>query len=198
MVNSNLPSSTALSEATENLGPDTDTASATLAHILWALGSNPGFQEELFQDLAVVSFSTDMTTLEGIPRLRACVKEGIGWTGAAAAMLPRLVPEGEVEFYVHFLPEKTVISSSPIWYLHNSVAFLRPKEVDPYRWLMSDGSKVRDDPQRDKFYIPFSKRANICMGAYPRVFRPVELPNRRASVAAVPIERLVVALEPRL
>lgn len=105
MVNSNLPSSTALSEATENLGPGTDTTSASLAHILWVLGSNPHFQEELFQDLAAVSFSTDMTTLENIPRLRACVKEGIRWTGAAAAMLPRLVPEGGAEFYGHFLPE---------------------------------------------------------------------------------------------
>ncbi|TGO68474.1 hypothetical protein BOTNAR_0024g00250 [Botryotinia narcissicola] len=165
MVNSNLPSSTALSEATENLGPGTDTTSATLAHILWALGSNSDFQEELFQDLANVRFSTDMTILEGIPRLRACVKEGIRWTGAAAAMLPRLVPEGGAEFYGHFLPENTVISSSPIWYLHDSVAFPRPKEFDPYRWLTSDGQKIRDDPLRDKFYIPFSKGANICMGA---------------------------------
>ncbi|TGO33366.1 hypothetical protein BHYA_0250g00120 [Botrytis hyacinthi] len=165
MVNSNLPSSTALSEATENLGPGTDTTSATLAHILWALGSNPDLQEELFQDLANVGFSTDMTTLEGIPRLQACVKEGIRWAGAAAAMLPRLVPKGGAEFYGHFLPENTVISSSPIWYLHDSVAFPRPKEFDPYRWLTSDGQKIRDDPLRDKFYIPFSKGANICMGA---------------------------------
>ncbi|KAM0157710.1 hypothetical protein ACHAQE_005848 [Botrytis cinerea] len=236
MVNSNLPSSTALSEATENLGPGTDTTSATLAHILWALGSNPGFQEDLFQDLVTVSFATDMTTLEGIPRLRACVKEGIRWTSAATAMLPRLAPEGGAEFYGHFLPENTVISSSPVWYLHDPVAFPRPKDFDPYRWLTSDGQNIRDDPPRDKFYIPFSKGANICMGAHfaylelflsisqvirnfrvqthpwsqprsypdeakgssPGVFQPVELPNRREWVAAVPTERLMVALEPRL
>ncbi|KAF7947233.1 uncharacterized protein EAE97_004482 [Botrytis byssoidea] len=236
MIKSNLPSSTALSEATENLGPGTDTTSATLAHILWALGSNSDFQEELVQDLANVGFPTDMTTLEGIPKLRACIKEGIRWTGAAAAMLPRLVPEGGAEFYGHFLPENTVISSSPIWYLHDSVAFPRPKEFDPYQWLTPDGQKIRDDPLRDKFYIPFSKGANICMGAHfaylelflsisqvirnfrvhmhPSshhrsysdeekrsslgVFWHVELPNRREWVAAVPTERLMVALEPRL
>lgn len=113
MVKSNLPSSTALSEATENLGPGTDTTSATLAHILWALGSNPDFQEELFQDLADAAFPTDMTALEGIPRLWACVKEGIRWTGAAAAMLPRLVPEGGVEFYGHFLPENVSTLAFP-------------------------------------------------------------------------------------
>lgn len=105
MVNSGLPPLTALSEATENLGPGTDTTSASLAHILWALAHNLSFQEELFQDLAAVSFSADMTSLENIPRLRACVKEGIRWTSAAAAMLPRIVPEGGVEFYGHFIPE---------------------------------------------------------------------------------------------
>ncbi|KAF7952978.1 hypothetical protein EAE96_006200 [Botrytis aclada] len=229
MVNSNLSPSTALSEATENLGPGTDTTSATLAHILWALGSNTGFQDELFQDLAEVSFSTDMTTLEGIPRLRACAKQGIRWTSAATAMLPRLVPEGGAVFYGHFLPENTVISSSPIWYLHDPVAFPRPKEFDPYRWLTSDGQKIRDDPLRDKFYIPFSKGAHFAYlelflsvsqiirnfrvhvhplpqhrysdeeeRSSPGVFRRVEVQNRKEWVAAVPTERLMAALEPRL
>ncbi|KAM0810056.1 putative Cytochrome P450 [Seiridium cardinale] len=166
MVNSGLPPLTALSEATENLGPGTDTTSASLAHILWALAHNPGFQEELFQDLSHVSFSTDMTTLEGVPKLRACVKEGIRWTGAAAAMLPRIVPEGGAEFHGHFLPEGTVVSSSPIWYLYDTVAFPGPKAYDPYRWLTPDGQEMSDDTLRDKFYIPFSKGANICMGAH--------------------------------
>lgn len=95
---------TALSEATENLGPGTDTTSATLAHILWALAHNPGFQDALFADLAAVSFSADMTTLEAVPRLRAAVKEGIRWTGAASAMLPRIVPDGEADLFGYFLP----------------------------------------------------------------------------------------------
>lgn len=104
MVNSGLPPLTALSEATENLGPGTDTTSATLAHILWALAHNPGFQDDLFDDLATVSFSNDMTTLEAVPRLRAAVKEGIRWTGAASAMLPRIVPDGGANLFGHFLP----------------------------------------------------------------------------------------------
>ncbi|KAH6659035.1 cytochrome P450 [Truncatella angustata] len=166
MVNSGLPPLTALSEATENLGPGTDTTSASLAHILWALAHNSAFQEELFKDLAHVSFSSDMTTLENIPKLRACVKEGIRWTGAAAAMLPRIVPEGGVEFYGHFIPEGTVLSSSPIWYLHDHTAFPGPKEFDPYRWLTTDGLTTSEDALRDRFYIPFSKGANVCMGAH--------------------------------
>ncbi|KAI4603364.1 hypothetical protein KJ359_006157 [Pestalotiopsis sp. 9143b] len=165
MVNSGLPPMTALSEATENLGPGTDTTSATLAHILWALAHNPGFQDALFADLAAVSFSADMTTLEAVPRLRAAVKEGIRWTGAASAMLPRIVPDGEADLFGYFLPAGTVVSSSPIWYLHDPVAFPEPKTFDPYRWLTPDGRDSKDDMLRDRFYLPFSKGANVCMGA---------------------------------
>ncbi|KAK6206351.1 hypothetical protein LQW54_007803 [Pestalotiopsis sp. IQ-011] len=165
MVTSGLPPLTALSEATENLGPGTDTTSATLAHILWALAHNPGFQDDLFDDLAAVSFSADMTTLEAVPRLRAAVKEGIRWTGAASAMLPRIVPDGGADLFGYFLPAGTVVSSSPIWYLHDPVAFPEPKTFDPYRWLTSDGRGIKDNLLRDKFYLPFSKGANVCMGA---------------------------------
>lgn len=105
LVRSGLPSLTALAEAKENMGPGTDTTSASLAHVLWALAHNGAFQDELFRDLQQIGFSTDMASLEGVPRLRACVKEGIRWAGAAAAMLPRVVPEGGVMLHGTFLPE---------------------------------------------------------------------------------------------
>ena len=105
LCNSGLHAETALSEAKENLGPGTDTTSATLAHILWALAQNPDYQKALYEDLAAVSFSTDMATLESVARLQACVKEGIRWAGAAAAMLPRIVPPGGIELHGKFIPE---------------------------------------------------------------------------------------------
>ncbi|KAH8658163.1 benzoate 4-monooxygenase cytochrome p450 [Xylariales sp. PMI_506] len=166
LVHSGLPATTALAEAKENLGPGTDTTSASLAHILWALAHNEQFQDDLYRDLSSVAFSTDMTTLEGVARLQATVKEGIRWTGAAAAMLPRLVPEGGIELYGHFIPAGTVMTSSPIWYLQDQTAFPRPEEYDPYRWLNADGKTIKEDVLRDKYYIPFSKGANVCMGAH--------------------------------
>lgn len=105
LCNAGLPSETALSEARENLGPGTDTTSATLAHILWALAHNPSYQDALYDDLAAVGFSTNMTILENIPRLQACVKEGIRWAGAAAAMLPRIAPAGGIVLHGKFIPE---------------------------------------------------------------------------------------------
>ncbi|UPL04164.1 hypothetical protein LCI18_015098 [Fusarium solani-melongenae] len=150
----------------ENLGPGTDTTSATLAHILWALAQNPDYQKALYEDLAAISFSTDMTTLESVPRLQACVKEGIRWAGAAAAMLPRIVPSGGIELHGKFIPGGTVLTSSPIWYQHDKTAFPNPQVYNPYRWLTDDCRRMSEDKLRDRFYIPFSRGANICMGAH--------------------------------
>ncbi|RSL68920.1 hypothetical protein CEP54_002506 [Fusarium duplospermum] len=166
LCKSGLHAETALSEAKENLGPGTDTTSATLAHILWALAQNPDYQKALNEDLAAISFSTDMTTLESVPRLQACVKEGIRWAGAAAAMLPRIVPPGGIELHGKFIPEGTVLTSSPIWYQHDKTAFPNPKVFDPHRWLTDDCKGMSEDKLRDRFYIPFSRGANICMGAH--------------------------------
>ena len=92
MAGSRISPQSALSESKEMLGPGTDTTSATLAHILWALSQNTKLQEELVQELEEAGWSTDMSHLESLPLLVACVKEGIRWAGAAAAMLPRIVP----------------------------------------------------------------------------------------------------------
>lgn len=104
MIQSRLPAQCALSEAKEMLGPGTDTTSATLAHILFGLAHDPAFQGALVRDLALAGWPKDMNALEAIPRLRAAVKEGIRWAGAAAAMLPRVVPDGGKVLAGHFIP----------------------------------------------------------------------------------------------
>ncbi|KAL1614228.1 hypothetical protein SLS56_012160 [Neofusicoccum ribis] len=166
MVRSGLAPQSALSEAKEMLGPGTDTTSASLAHILWALAHNPQYQDDLYSDLSRNGFPEHMSSLEAIPKLKACVKEGIRWAGAAAAMLPRVTPKDGVELRGKFIPGGTILSSSPIWYLRDKTAFPNPEEYDPYRWLTPDGQGVSDGfPLRDKYYIPFSKGSNVCIGA---------------------------------
>lgn len=110
LLKSGLHPQTALCEARENIGPGTDTTSATLAHILYALARNPVYQGKLRSELEALAFPTDVTSLESIPKLRSCVCEGIRWTGAAAAMLPRIVPVGGAWLDGKFLPEGVSIS----------------------------------------------------------------------------------------
>ncbi|KAI3556374.1 cytochrome P450 [Colletotrichum abscissum] len=163
MVSAGVPTQTALSEAKENLGPGTDTTSASLAHILYALSWNPTYQQKLYKDLASRGFPTDFNTLENIPRLRACVKEGIRWAGASVAMLPRVVPKGGVELCGNFVPEGTIVTSSPVWYLRDKYAYPNPELFNPYRWIDDYGLNTTEDVLRDKFYIAFSKGANTCI-----------------------------------
>jgi cytochrome P450 len=187
MLASRLPAPSALSEAKEMLGPGTDTTSATLAHILWALAHDILYQEALVQDLIEAHWPTDMSSLDSIPRLKAAVKEGIRWTGAAAAMLPRVVPEGGAILAGSFIPggvsylsrsigetcaavyncllfDQTVISSSPIWYLHDKTAFPDPKVFRASRWLNDNLRSLEEIKLRDDFYIPFSKGSSACIG----------------------------------
>ncbi|KAE9367930.1 cytochrome P450 [Stipitochalara longipes BDJ] len=166
MLASRLPAPSALSEAKEMLGPGTDTTSATLAHILWAFAYDISYQDALVQDLVDAQWPNDMSSLESIPRLRAVVKEGIRWTGAAAAMLPRVVPEGGVVLAGTFIPGGTVISSSPIWYLHDKTAFPDPKIYRPSRWLDDETTNPDTIKLRDEFYIPFSKGSSACIGIH--------------------------------
>lgn len=104
MIRSGLPARTALAEAKEQLGPGTDTTSATLAHILWGLAHDKQFQKELSDSLEAAGWPRDLTSLESVPKLKACVKEGIRWAGAASAMLPRIAPEGGVKLAGKFVP----------------------------------------------------------------------------------------------
>ena len=113
MIRSGLPVESALSEAKEMLGPGTDTTSATLAHILWGLAHDIAFQEQLALDLTMTGWPTNMSALEKIPRLKAAVKEGIRWTGAAAAILPRIVPDKGVVLAGKFIPGGVSTSEAP-------------------------------------------------------------------------------------
>ncbi|KAG0646768.1 Cytochrome P450 monooxygenase yanH [Hyphodiscus hymeniophilus] len=104
MIRSRLSPILALSEAKEMLGPGTDSTSITCAHILWGLAHTLEFQNDLAEDLANAGWPTCISALEGIPRLKAAVKEGIRWAGAAAVMLPRVVPKDGVMLAGRFIP----------------------------------------------------------------------------------------------
>ena len=104
MIRSKLPPMSALSEAKEMLGPGTDSTGITCAHILWGLAHTIGFQDDLARDLSTAGWPTGLSELERVLRLKAAVKEGIRWASAAAAMLPRVVPEGGVTLAGIFIP----------------------------------------------------------------------------------------------
>lgn len=180
MAGSRLSTQSALSEAKEMLGPGTDTTSATLAHILWALSLSKDLQDGLISELEIAKWPTDMAALESLPLLVACVREGVRWTGAAAAMLPRIVPKGgslldgkhivegvrlfkeELNLGLRADLRQVMISSSPIWYLHDETAFPEPHKYRPSRWLSNEEHNATS--RRNEYYMPFSKGPSTCVG----------------------------------
>jgi hypothetical protein len=88
----------------EMLGPGTDTNFATQAHILWALAHDFSYQGAPMHSLTETRCPAKKISLESILRPRAAVKEGTRWIGAAAATLPKIVPEDSVVFGSSFLP----------------------------------------------------------------------------------------------
>lgn len=187
MLQSLLPLPLALSEAKEMLGPGTDTVSATLSHILFALASSPSIQNQLIHELDAHSWPKDLASLEQLPLLKAVVKEGVRWTGAATAMLPRVVPAEGVVLEGIFIPggvsaisilpssvvnpfhnadaPQTVLGTSPTWYLHDPIAFPSPKSFRPFRWLDTSLSPAAA-LLREEYYVPFSKGSAACIGMH--------------------------------
>ncbi|CAG8082759.1 unnamed protein product [Penicillium olsonii] len=219
MAGARIPPQTALAEAKEMLSPGTDSTSVTLAHTLYAISSNQAFQDELASDIAASEWPTDMSSLEAIPSLVACVKEGIRWTGAATAMLPRVVPKGGALVEGAELPGGTKVSSSPAWYLHHETAFPDPERYRPSRWL----EQRNERNPLDEYYIPFSKGPSTCIGVhfvYLELYLSVSqilrkyrirprsgnnlladheavLPSRGEWATAAPLQRLEVTPEER-
>ena len=104
MIHAGLPPQLALLEARDLMGPGTNTTSTTLAHILWGLAHDTRFQDGIVGDLGSAGWPGDLCALEKLPRLKAAIKEGIRWTAAACAMLPRIVPAEGVTLFGHFIP----------------------------------------------------------------------------------------------
>ena len=64
---------------------------------------------------------------------------------------------------------QTMISSSPIWYLHDDTAFPEPYYYRPDRWLEKDSED--STALRNDYYIPFSKGPSTCIGNQYVAFR---------------------------
>lgn len=63
-----------------------------------------------------------------------------------------------------------MIASSPIWYLHDEVAFPEPHIYRPGRWLSNDMNEATK--LRNEYYIPFSKGPGTCVGVQSVVLCP--------------------------
>ncbi|KAJ5626406.1 hypothetical protein N7510_002715 [Penicillium lagena] len=143
----------------------TDTTSTTLTLTLNEIFSNSmvygRLHAELKRAIPNLSDTAELSNLESLPYLAACVKEGLRFSTPVRSRLPRVTPESGLTYGKHLIPSGTFISSSPYLMNYNQVVFPDPYTYKPERWLLDDPEAVK---QLDNCWAPFSKGSRGCIG----------------------------------
>jgi cytochrome P450/ferredoxin len=133
-----------------------ETTATTLAWALHHLAANPAAQQRLFEELSG-SFPegvVDPDRARKLPYLSAVVNETLRLTPIAVAV-PRRLREA-VTLAGHHLPAGTTVGAS-IYVAHRSLAWERPDEFEPERFLTGSPSPF--------IFFPFGGGTRRCVGA---------------------------------
>lgn len=139
-----------------------DSTAVVLATILFHLVQQPTIRAQL-RDEIITAGSVDP---QGIPYLRAVVREGLRLCMANPARLTRLVPEDRtVTVSGYTLPPGTKVGAAAYVFHHNAEVYPEPFEFRPERWLPSiegGDEATRRVRERDAFAFGLGPRA--CLG----------------------------------
>lgn len=128
-------------------------------HVLYNRAILERLREELVDAFPDSAQPTPFIELEKLPYLTAVIKEGLRLGMGVITPLPRVVPVGGAIFNELFLPQGTVVSTTP-WFNHRDPrAFPEPDNFDPGRWL-----KQGEARRLERFMVPFSRGQRACMG----------------------------------
>jgi cytochrome P450 family 110 len=133
-----------------------ETTATTLAWALHHLAATPAAQQRLFEELSG-SFPegvVDPDRARKLPYLTAVVNETLRLTPIAVAV-PRRLREA-VTLAGHHLPAGTTVGAS-IYVAHRSLAWERPDEFEPERFLTGSPSPF--------IFFPFGGGTRRCVGA---------------------------------
>jgi cytochrome P450 len=100
------------------------------------------------------------TELEKLPYLTAVIKEGLRMSLGTGNRLPRVNPNEEIVFHQWVIPRGTPVGMTVRGCMRDEKIFPNPNTFDPERWL------VGDVKERERFYVPFSKGARMCLGMH--------------------------------
>lgn len=138
-----------------------ETSSTCLSTITYYLLRNPEIMERL-QNEVRMTFTTykDIHAASTVPLkyMNAVILEGLRIHPPLPFSLPRLVPKGGDSVDGHWLPEGTVVSTSPIGASLDPSNFKDPFRFKPERWL---STTTKDDLAASQ---PFSMGPRGCIG----------------------------------
>ncbi|PYI08872.1 cytochrome P450 family protein [Aspergillus sclerotiicarbonarius CBS 121057] len=149
---------------TANVFAGADTTSISLHAILYLLLKNPTTYRRLMAELEAKRSAGELSDVvtfeqaESSPYLQAVLYEAIRLYSAAGDLLNRDVPPGGMKIGEYYVPEGTVVGSSP-WVIHRipEIWGADCEEFRPERWLGETGDLKR-------FFFAFGGGSRTCVG----------------------------------
>ncbi len=155
-----------------NINAGSDTVASTLRAVFYFLLKNPSTLSKLRSELSSAHDSDRLTLpivtwseTQGLPYLRAVVKEALRMHPALGLPMERVVPESGLQLDDEkrtFLPPGTVVGINP-WILHRDTRIFSDdaEEWNPDRWLDEDGEKVK---HMEQHLLTFGAGKRTCLG----------------------------------
>ncbi|PQE20317.1 Cytochrome P450 protein [Rutstroemia sp. NJR-2017a BBW] len=168
LVNSDMPESELsverlASEAQVLMGAGTVTTARSMDHLVFHILRNSHVRDRLEVELKVVMADFPETipswqTLEKLPYLQACIKEGLRLSHGLMHRLPRCSPDVALQYKQWTIPRGIPVGMSA-YYMHTDPeVYHEPFEFRPERWL----GDVHPNMHRN--YVPFTKGSRNCLG----------------------------------
>ncbi|KAH8721521.1 cytochrome P450 [Phaeosphaeriaceae sp. PMI808] len=164
-MNTTYSKDSAIADGVGLIFAGTDTTSTTLTFALSEILSSPRvyqlLHEELKQAMPDPHDLAPLITLESLPYLTACVKEGLRISTPIRGRLPRVSPPGGWKYKGYALSAGTVVSSSAYLQNYRESVFPEPELFKPERWLCTDPAELK---WLDQNLASFSKGSRMCTG----------------------------------
>ncbi|XP_036324712.1 cytochrome P450 CYP12A2-like [Rhagoletis pomonella] len=143
-----------------------DTTSSTLVGILFCIAKNPDKQAKLFEELNRILPSKDsqptIESMQNLPYLRACIKEGMRYYPIISGTMRRL--PNDVVLSGYHIPAGTDISVSSNLLLRNENFVVEPNKFIPERWLRNDTEGKKYQLDNPFLFLPFGFGPRSCVG----------------------------------
>lgn len=143
----------------------TETTATLLSGLTWLLCKNPVQMERLVEEIRAFKSPRDLniTNLQGLKYLQACLEEGLRVYPAAPSTTMRLVPEGGAEVCGKAVPEGVTVGIPHHACYRSSENFKDANEFHPERWLSGpEGAPYSGDNKA--IFQPFSFGPRNCLG----------------------------------
>jgi cytochrome P450 len=140
----------------------TDTTASTLSFGTYHVMTTPSILAKLVAELDDAMPDPQKTYshahLEGLPYLKAVIKESLRFSHGASARLMRITPKQGAVMCGQKIPPGTRVSFSNYVYNNDEEVFKDPHRFQPERWLVKDVSKLEER------MVSFSRGSRSCLG----------------------------------